>query len=618
MCIRFKLTTIIGMVFAFNSVAQTWPVRIEDDANHYYIVSCEFGEIHPAGGTPPYTYPDHYHRAIDIDIDANVPVRSIQSGQVIQKGTISVVVGSNSINGVWQQRVKYLHIMPNVEFGNLVNENTILGYSENLNSHLHLEMRFWNGNQYVIVSPLHNNTGWQLTLPAGHPDAYPPQINDILIEPLNNQPNNVPSGFDAENLIGAVPFHNTYLKAHFSNTQFSNLSAGSEYIYPDEKIVVWGNLGFIVNARDVGVNTQPTTFSGEGLTVSALSYSYVSPNGTEFEKYKIDFSEFLDAESYQLDQLFRIPYFNPEQMPNHYLYGNHDFIELRSTDNAYLHVHQQINGIQSNGIWFTKADVNTPHVFNQTPTQIAAANEFAKCSDGEQTLRFHAEDAADQETNEDLHLIVDNFLPFIKEVSICRAQNPDVPEYERGWYWQGGTYVLEQEPVCNFVSDDNIEIHITTSEPMLYVDLDLNDFSHHNLSSSNTQATEWIFIVSSTHVNSGVNQLEINGQDYAENYISTNPAILYSHQQNGQWLPLPNTGSDMHHSFSAGQQSEPPTADFEADIKYPVQGQTVTFTSTTQSLNPQYSWTFSGSPNLSVHYEMGYNDESQNPQVHFY
>ncbi|MDD3525725.1 MAG: hypothetical protein PHX39_02065 [Bacteroidales bacterium] len=593
-------------------LCQNWSILPEDD-QLYYVVASTVYQIHP-------TYGEHLHEGIDIDCsNFGVNIKPISDGVILDFDDSNITIGHNYASGIPQRISTYRHfnsIDENLDIGDYVSSSvTTLGEAGN---HLHLEMRVRIGNNLLLINPLSNNTGWQLTLPPGHADTYLPQINDILIEPLNNQPNNVPSGFDAENLIGAVPFHNTYLKAHFSNTQFSNLSAGSEYIYPDEKIVVWGNLGFIVNARDVGVNTQPTTFSGEGLTVSALSYSYVSPNGTEFEKYKIDFSEFLDAESYQLDQLFRIPYFNPEQMPNHYLYGNHDFIELRSTDNAYLHVHQQINGIQSNGIWFTKADVNTPHVFNQTPTQIAAANEFAKCSDGEQTLRFHAEDAADQETNEDLHLIVDNFLPFIKEVSICRAQNPDVPEYERGWYWQGGTYVLEQEPVCNFVSDDNIEIHITTSEPMLYVDLDLNDFSHHNLSSSNTQATEWIFIVSSTHVNSGVNQLEINGQDYAENYISTNPAILYSHQQNGQWLPLPNTGSDMHHSFSAGQQSEPPTADFEADIKYPVQGQTVTFTSTTQSLNPQYSWTFSGSPNLSVHYEMGYNDESQNPQVHFY
>ncbi|OYT13459.1 MAG: hypothetical protein B6I19_05035 [Bacteroidetes bacterium 4572_114] len=461
MSIRFFKVLVILFTINFNSVAQLWPIMQDDDPSRYFILNGTLGEIHDTGG-------DHFHEGIDIDCNNDsIPIRPISDGEVAAVFSSSVTIRHDFQNGDWQKQSKYLHINPNVNTDSIVVAGqTILGYVDGVgyNTHLHLEMRVWNGSDWIIVNPVNNNSGWQLNLPTGHADGYAPQINDILIEALNNQNNNVPSGFDVidpNNNNGAVTFHTDYLKVHMnSTTPHSTLSTGTQYNYPTEKIVVWGNIGFVVNARDVGVNSAPGSglSSGEGLTVTNIGYSYIDQNNNAFEKYIVDFSDFLDAETDQIGQFFHIPYFNPEQMPNHYLYGNHDFIELRSTNNTYLHIHQQINGIQSNGVWFTKADKNTNHVFNQTPgqAQIADANEFALYSDGEQTLNFFVSDAAGQEANEDLDLIVDNFIPFIKEVEIYDDWNLITPVYEGEWEWQNGQYVFSAVQANSITQDEDI------------------------------------------------------------------------------------------------------------------------------------------------------------------
>ncbi len=470
-----KYFGIILLTYAGNLLAQSWPILQIDDPTNYYIYNCAIGEIHDTGQ-------DHFHEGIDIDCNNNgVNIRPIDNGTVITAQSDYVEIG-HDFNGEYYLRISIYRHLTNINVNNnqiVVISNTILGQAGN---HLHVEMKVWDDSQYMIVSPFDNNTGWQLTLPPGHVDTYPPQINDILIETLNNQNNNVSSGFDVidpSSNNGAVTFHADYLKAHInSTTPHSTLSTGTEYSFPTEKIVVWGNIGFVVNARDVGINTQPgpNTHSGQGLTVANIGYSYIDQNNNYIEKYIIDFSDFLHTERYELDEVFHTPYFDPEQMPNLFLNGNHDFIELFSPDDTYLHIHREINNIQSNGIWFTKADESTNHVFNQTPdqAQVADANEFALYSDGQQTLNFFVSDAAGQEVDEDLHVIVDNFRPFIQKVEITQVwQLGTIPInmtiYSSEWEWtpgpSGGLVQYITENKAAKVNSPTTVI-ITSSEPL--------------------------------------------------------------------------------------------------------------------------------------------------------
>jgi hypothetical protein len=67
-------------------------------------------------------------------------------------------------------------------------------------------------------------------------------------------------------------------------------------------------------------------------------------------KYDIDFDRIADNNRHLDEQVFNTAFNNPASTRK---YGNNDFIELRSGDDDYLY--PQIDGIQSNGIWFTKA-----------------------------------------------------------------------------------------------------------------------------------------------------------------------------------------------------------------------------------------------------------------------
>lgn len=605
-----SLLTIMGL-YSSVVLAQIWPIWQIDDPTGYYIISCTVGEIHETGQ-------DHFHQGIDIDCNNDGRnIRAIDDGIVQSAYGSFITIDHSFVGGVPQRRSSYLHLEEGsflVSFGETVQGGEIIATVTN---HLHLNMYIRDGNDWLGINPLKNDHGWELDLPNGHPDNYPPQINDILIEGLNTENNNVPSGFRAfENVHGAIPFHDNFLKVHFNNTEYSTLSEGQIYNYPNEKVVVWGNIGFIVNVRDVGCNTIPINFTGQGLTVSDLSYSWISSDNIEHQKYIIDFSEINYEERNQINELFRVPYF-PEQMPDFYLYGNHDFIELRSTNDVYLSVHQQINGIQSNGIWFTKADTGTPHVFNQTPTQaqVAQANEFTLYADGEHTLRFHVEDASNQEQEEDLHLVVDNFLPFVKRLQIYKNGNSE-PEYSRSWAWNGNGYTLEQEPACYFLTSDELDIYAFASEQMSEFRISVNGSPEIEMQAINSESTEWHASISPGHIVEGQNQITINGEDLAENNLSQNPAVIPVHQQNGLWNPNVSTGQDTYHTFTAEEDMVPSQIDFSATNTLPDLNEWITLNSIPELEDYQYNWVITFD-NGNVAFENGTSQTSINPVLSF-
>jgi PKD repeat protein len=549
-----------------------------DDPSQYYIISGTFGEIHPAGTN----YPDHFHKAMDINCtENNVNIRPIENGWIDDKGASSIVLGhGNYIPNVGYERTsKYLHINPNTfTIGQFVTAGqTILGIvdgsNNGTNDHLHIEMKVWNTteNRYDYVNPLDNGTNWVLTLPQGHEDNCDPVINNILIEPMNNEPNQVQSGYriqDPNNHGGLTIVNNQtqFLNAHIHDSYFST---GNTYNYPVEKIVVWGNIGFIVNTRDLAINYPTgawwTLGGGRGLTIQRLKYE-IAQNNNYYSKYIVDFKTINPSERDDIDQCFHIPYFDPA----HYIYGNNDYIELRSTDNTYLQIHEQIEDhtgqdINSNGIWFTKADNTTQHIFNETPINTAQVNELALYKDGEHELRFTVSDIDpehDQTTN--FKILVDNFLPFIKNVEI-RKHPEGIPVYTRSWYWNGSTYLFEPPPCpgCPDITDNNnLYVRVNTSEGMTGISMSLNG-NNIDYTTVNTERTEWNFMILPNQLVLGENTLQINGTDLAANSLINYPPHIPIRQQNGNWLPdpAPHTAADENHTFYVNEAN---SVDFDA------------------------------------------------------
>ncbi|MCD4698327.1 MAG: T9SS type A sorting domain-containing protein [Bacteroidales bacterium] len=629
---------IIGLLLVSNTIlSQTWPILQADDPNQYYLISATIGEIH---GT-------HFHEAIDINCDESyangVEVRPIEDGVVVWPGTYSMLIGHNPIGNSYERFSRYLHLTPNqLTIGTNVYQGvTVLGYVDGTvlggytNNHLHFEMGEYVGNNTmidnddIILHPLCNNSGWQLTLPAGHNDTYLPEINDIIIEPLNNQTNNVPSGYDVNdpnNNNGAVIYQANYLKAHIANTTGSNFSTGPIYNYPNEKKIVWGNIGFIVNARDVAVNYPPgpgnaTIGAGEGLTVEHISYSYIDNSGSEHDKYIADFSGMIHGERNSINQFFHTPYFHPN-----FEYGNNDFIELK-TINANLHIHQQINGIQSNGIWFTKALNTTPHVFNQTPTDIAYVNDVAKYKDGEQTLNFYVSDASDQCEDYDLKVIVDNFPPYVKKVEIYQGDIVNnVVIYSANWTWQTANDLLDFHPnipqvypgVISGNEDIDHYVAVWYSEPMSEA-----FFSIQNMNINNEQPVAGtddnkIFLIDGSRIiiaDEGDYEIVFSGKDLANTELfgftseaSISGSDIPKKDINGNWAPEYTNYLDNIHGFAI--ENEECFVDFYAENTNMSVGASTVFYNTSVNCamneNRKYFWVLDGgSPD---EYDCGYGD----------
>ncbi|MCD4746685.1 MAG: PKD domain-containing protein, partial [Bacteroidales bacterium] len=322
-----------------------------------------------------------------------------------------------------------------------------------------------------------------------------------------------------------------------------------------------------------------------------------------------DFSEMVHGEAYSINQFFHQPYFEP-----HYEYGNNDFIELRSTDNVYLHIHQQINGIQSNGIWFTKALNTTGHVFNQTPTYIALINEEALYKDGEQTLNFYVADASGQDEDVDFKIIVDNFPPYLKKLEIFEGdwQNNNYI-YSAEWYWNDLYNELQFLPNSySGVINRNTNIHhwikFTFSEPMDRIYLTISGLSIYAevINSSTTNETEFFFLMeaSDTYLAPiGDYIIDILGYDlttttHLYGFTSTNNFLgsdFPIKQSDGSWYPYYNFNfNDIIHEFTIANIGEPPIANFHASITEINIEESIDFFDDSSENPTAWEWEFEG------------------------
>jgi len=493
---------------------QVWPINQTDDPNFWNRISGTFGEVHPTNG-------NHFHGAIDIDNNTpDCPANAIEAGQVTNTGSISINVDHEfPAAGQYNRRSRYLHINPannTVAVGTNVNQGNQLSTIENNaggnGNHLHLEMWERINGVWYRLNPLNNNNGWVLPNPVDNTD---PQINDIFISPLT-QINGVSSGFFIPNPLGGITtFNINFAKIHIQNRP----QGPTETIYNsnNDQLLVFGNIGFIANTRDRNINSIAA--AGHGLTLQRINYSIEN-----VMKYDIEFDRINNGNINNINQIFHTAFNN-----NDVLYGNNDFIELYSSDNIYLHPHKQINGVQSNGIWFTKARNNTQQVFNTTPTLTARFNSEALYSDGETAIRFHVEDASGRDDDDEIKVIIDNFKPYIKKVQVRRDNNSGTLVYNGQWDWNGTALALNQNTSGSIGSANGVYIKVFTSEPMRNVSLSINSLFGYSLNNTtpiaNSNNQEWEFIIPATTA-FGVHTLNFNGVDYANNPIEQNPSAL--------------------------------------------------------------------------------------------
>jgi PKD repeat protein len=226
--------------------------------------------------------------------------------------------------------------------------------------------------------------------------------------------------------------------------------------------------------------------------------------------------------------------------------------------------------------WNTALQLNAPWNGESAGVGVITESEYP---DGKYYLITIAEDAAGNgnvQNPDEQEVIVDNFMPFVEKVEIFRANKEDDCAYRREWSWIPVANYMDFSPAFEpfyLHNNDNLDIHIHTSEAMNEVTLDLNGFHQTLTSSSNDKNTLWIFNISNANTNLGENQLIIDGFDYANNPMQLDAhSIPKRIDPNGDWLPYPNSGADLNHVFTVIENNP---VDFivtqKADPEYTIQ-----------------------------------------------
>lgn len=414
-------------------------------------------------------------------------------------------------------------------------------------NHLHFEM--WirdctNGCLWYLVDPLNNPYPDYQNPPPGYNDIYDVELNDIILEPADSNSGII---FTPGNGLAAWYFNSC--KIHKKNRPDSQ---GPIHNYNSSPITVFGNILPTVHVRDTEV-TNGTNSTGEGLGIYECLYFI-----NDEIKYWVRFDE--------LEQIYKpnwATFFNHKYNTaanQSVLYGNHDYIKLhRLTTDQYSAPHQVID----RGIWKTRV-------------KIGSVNEMADCpmevqyNDGIYEVDFSVLDAAGNRGDASNKIKVDNFQPFIQEVS---AQIGWHDIYHKVWECEdncsgntGGISLINplpnpECPASIFGWFNTIEVNVVSSEPLEELQLDVPALVAFNLQPTyvSSERTNWTFEV--PYILSqlaGVNSIYFyfTGTDQSGNallnlssFAQATCTVLPTRQASGWSTNNIPTGTDQTHYF---------------------------------------------------------------------
>lgn len=209
-------------------------------------------------------------------------------------------------------------------------------------------------------------------------------------------------------------------------------------------------------------------------------------------------------------------------------------------------------------------------------------------------------------------IIIDNFRPYIKEVSVWRGY---ILLYRGGWEWDGTGLVFSENRRFPTSVEDDLWIEVVTSEPMKLdeMKLQVNGVSGF-VDPIDFSGDHTYFYFQVTGFDSDVlGQLVLRGEDVNGNGLQRNPAVIPIKQSDGTWSPAPDQGDDYNYVINLGefdctqegqviegQQSLATAAAGEACLlnsfavnnQYPKEGGSVVFRPNVILDEYEYSWSF--------------------------
>ncbi|MBK9336194.1 MAG: hypothetical protein IPM98_06260 [Lewinellaceae bacterium] len=181
----------------------------------------------------------------------------------------------------------------------------------------------------------------------------------------------------------------------------------------------------------------------------------------------------------------------------------------------------------------------------------------AKFPDGKYRVNIRLQDYVNTAADYRKEVLVDNFAPYIKKVTMQAGQLTYLAE----WKWEVGNLTFhpnaDMDKACG-----EIKMRVFTSEPMKNVSINIPSIGFSkNLTSAvaGTNSTEWEFIVPASFTSNkpmGPHTVQIDGRDLNENpvlgFTTEAPvpgANIPKHQHDGTWAPVVNPQLDMVHKF---------------------------------------------------------------------
>ncbi|MEO1253610.1 MAG: PKD domain-containing protein, partial [Bacteroidota bacterium] len=549
---------ILFFIASYSGYAQQWPIDQADDPTNWENITGTFGEIHPTGG-------DHFHGALDIDVTAfNCPVRAIESNSVMLDNLgdfISIEIEYPPNSGLYNRRAVYGHLLETssallarpsngdaLTIGQEIAKIQESTGNPGTSDHLHFELWQRENNRWLKINPFGNEFDWHYESPT---DTDPAEVNDIVIIPQD-----AGSGFriihQHEGTLSA--FHNTNLRVRLANRTAS--SSNSVYDHGRDKFLVYGNVSFILRARDPNLNVGGFGTGGDGAGLT-IDNAKLFIDGRPF--YEIDFSSFItspvaDRETFSVNDIFHTE-FNAN---NDQRFGNNDYIEMYSENNTYLGVDQRINGRRSNGIWYTKAKGNTVDVVFDAAPELAKIPKQSIYRDGQHEIRTYVHDASNLYESRIVNVIVDNFLPYVEKVVIKNKSSEEVV-YTGIWALIGDNLSLFPSDRIRGKAeiDGDIIVEVTTSELMqdqsLTISVDGQNYFDYALDKYEFGSRTYTFELPAPN-RGGLHTLIIDGYDLAGNRLQSNPTNIGSRNNAGQWINA-SPGEDTSHEFEVGISS---------------------------------------------------------------
>ncbi len=471
-------------------------------------------------------------------------------------GTATVVVNESACKGSYikitngSTSVYYKHIKP-VDVNPITNQSgSKIETSSQIEVGTFLGLMFTQGgcSQHVHINE-NSNTNDQLTGTVNYVNQFVNPFTDNVrpdfIYPFDR--NGTVTDDTQANGNRVAEF---WRNGHLHNRPSTQLTI-SKIIDGIARKIVYGKVDIVSRIRDVNIDFGGGNAGGNN-GINGVSYEIINSSATRLG----DLVETINFNT--------VP---PNDRANYVFDNRSEIPEFSDSRHVYIITN---NPMAANGrydqFWNTGLRIGEAEDWDLSNRGNKDARSISEAAypDAKHSVRIHAKDitnlqGASGETVRDVPIVIDNYLPYVKEVIVKQNSSNGPIVYHKVWNWDATTGQL------NFTINDKpndatplgkLWVKVVTSEPMKTLKLTIsgNDPGPVILDPTpvaNTNNKEFVKEYNAIF-GSGRQTITIAGTDLADNNLLTDPAQNSLRLADGTWPTTATQGTDTSHSFMIG------------------------------------------------------------------